>query len=157
MFFSFCILTQENSPHSKVFRSNDYRLPVHLEKHIFSLFNTVQVPPPLRQRYHLRRSEEENKQQEAAKADSIIDTTSSSLSPVTVSFLNSLYQVPSNQGSSALSQAVFETDAGSVSEFFSPDDLTSFQTFYELHVQAATAVNGNSISPASQVSKQSTV
>ena len=153
--------------YDKVFRSYDYRLPVHLEKHLFSLFNTVQVPPPLRQRYHLRPEEvpQEPIQPEAGRlrrADSDSDSNSSSSSspkpnanspsPVTVSFLNSLYRVPSNQGSGALSQSVFETDAGSVSEFFSPDDLKSFQTNYGLHVQAATAANGNSLSPASQVS-----
>ena len=142
---------KQKSSHNKVLRSYDYRLPIHLEKHIFSLFNTVQVPPPLRQRYHLRRSEE------SVKADTAIDIAGS-LSPVTVSFLNSLYQVPSNRGSSAQSQAVFATDAttdaGSVPEYFSPDDLTSFQTYYGLPIQAATAVNGNSISPASKVSNR---
>eukprot|EP01036_Dinobryon_divergens_P033148 gene33148-42870_t len=134
---------KQKSSQNKVFRSYDYRLPIHLEEHIFSLFNTVQVPPPLRQRYHLRRSTH------PVKADTAIDIAGS-LSPVTISFLNSLYQVPSNRGSSAQSQAVFATDAGSVSEYFSPDDLTSFQTKYGLPVQAATAVNGNSISPASK-------
>jgi len=70
-----------------------------------------------------------------------------SLSPVTVSFLNSLYRVPSNQGSGALSQSVFATN----NEYFSPEDLNTFQTTYKQHVQAAVAVNGHSAS-SSQVS-----
>ena len=155
----------------KVCRSYDYKLPVHLEKHVFSLFNTVQIPPPLRQRYHLRTEDEEVPQEPIAQpeagrlrradSDSDSDTNRSSsaprphasgLTPVTVSFLNSLYRVPSNEGSGALRQSVFETDAGQVSEYFSPDDLKSFQQNYKLPVQAASVANGNSLSPASQVS-----
>ena len=141
-------------------RSYDYRLPVHLQKHIFSLFNTVQVPPPLRQRYHIG-PETQTEPEPAEETPPLSSNSSSSpplsppaikanaLTPVTVSFLNSLYRVPSNQGSGALSQSVFATN----NEYFSPEDLSTFQTTYNLPVQAAVAVNGHSTT-SSQVRRR---
>jgi len=130
----------------RVLRSNDYRLPLHLQKHVFSLFNTVQVPPPLRQRYHVHPDPEET----SSNSSSVSPVSAAnSLLPVTVSFLNSLYKVPSNQGSGALSQSVFATNT----EYFSPEDLNLFQTTYNQHVQAAIAINGHSTS-SSQVSSR---
>lgn len=57
---------------------------------------------------------------------------------VTVSFLNSFYEITSNIGSGKLSQSVFETS----SEYYSPNDLTQFQETYDLTVQAAEDIGG---------------
>eukprot|EP01036_Dinobryon_divergens_P027015 gene27015-35722_t len=63
---------------------------------------------------------------------------------VTISFLDSFYQVSSNKnnGSSRMSQSVFETN----SEYYSPSDLTLFQQQYGLTVQAAVPYNGHNTS-----------
>lgn len=57
-----------------------------------------------------------------------------------------------NNGSSRVSQSVFETN----SEYYSPSDLTLFQKQYGLTVQAAVPYNGHNTSerlslPAMQV------
>jgi len=57
---------------------------------------------------------------------------------VDVSFLNSLYSIPSNTGDSSLSQSVFETSH----EYYSASDLKAFQKNYGLPVKAATDTNG---------------
>ena len=57
---------------------------------------------------------------------------------MTVSFLNSLYQISSNVGNSHLQQAVFETS----NEYYSPSDLLQFQNTFGLPRQAAFDHNG---------------
>ena len=137
-----------------VHRAEDYKLPAHLEKHVFAVFNTVQAPPPLNQRYHVHPREENISPSRNAhlRGDDGNDTASvandQSTNPVTVAFLNKLYKIPSNKGSSNQYQSVFQTS----NEYYFPGDLTSFQQAYGLHVQAATAANGNVATTASVVS-----
>ena len=129
-------------------------MPAHLEKHVFAVFNTVQAPPPLNQRYHVHPREESASPSSNAhlRGDNENSTASvpngQSYNPVTVAFLNKLYKIPSNKGSSNQYQSVFQTS----NEYFFPGDLTSFQLAYGLHVQDATAANGNVASTASDVS-----
>ena len=67
---------------------------------------------------------------------------------VTVSFLDTFYSIPSNLGSASLSQAVFACDTGTAN-YFSPQDLTSFQTQYGLTQQAALIKNGHTTATCS--------
>mmetsp|Transcript_10297 Transcript_10297/g.15463 ORF Transcript_10297/g.15463 Transcript_10297/m.15463 type:complete len:672 (-) Transcript_10297:785-2800(-) len=115
-----------------VHRARHYSLPLHIEPHLFAVFNTVQAPPVLSQRHHLISSEEGDPlpQQAASK------------SPVTVQFLNQLYDLTSNKASSALSQSVFET----ASEYFSPSDLKLFQQTYKLRELPAVSIGDQATS-----------
>ena len=48
----------------------------------------------------------------------------------TVSYLNSLYGIPSNTGSNAASQAVLAFDTGTTTQCFSQSDLQAYQQAY---------------------------
>lgn len=58
------------------------------------------------------------------------------------SLLNSYYNITSNTGSTATSQSVFEA----LSQYYSPSDLTKFQTNYGLPIQAVYADVGGYVS-----------
>jgi hypothetical protein len=66
------------------------------------------------------------------------DMSSSNVDPVTVQFLNNLYDITTNNGKSTMQQSVFET----ADEMFSPDDLAQFQTYYNLRSQTCEAPYG---------------
>jgi tripeptidyl-peptidase-1 len=125
------------------FRANHYSLPVDLVPHIDAVFNTVQAPPVIPKKYHckegepvrqdfrpnLRRVEEALARAEAKAGANLVTT---------VSYLNEYYGISSNTGNSSLGQSVFET----ASEYYSQDDLTQFQTTYNLPQQTALDVGG---------------
>ncbi len=104
-------------------RSEHYSIPSHLETHITAIFNTCQVPPII---HHYSTKKKTNKSKPLSRE-------SPQDSEVSVPFLDSLYNISSNIGSSSLSQAVFETS----SQNFEQSDLTKFQDAYDLTVQAA--------------------
>ena len=52
---------------------------------------------------------------------------------VTIAYLNQYYKIASNKGSVLLNQSVFETNG----ECYSPNDLTQFQTMFNLPLQPA--------------------
>lgn len=104
-------------------RAEEYWLPADIADHTHAVFNTVQPPPkvisklappiPLdRSTSHLRSEK----------------TSQSGAAYVSVSFLNRIYGISSNVGSSQLSQGVFETN----NENYSPNDLTYFQRYFNL-------------------------
>jgi len=126
-----------------VHRALEYSIPISLRYDIHAIFNTVQVPPEFHTKYN---NMQEFNPDHSFKTSLRYDdqkktfTTQASQKVVTVSFLNSLYQVPSNTGSSKLSQGVFSTK----NEYFSTNDLTQFQNTYNLPIQAANVQNGHS-------------
>lgn len=64
---------------------------------------------------------------------------------VTISFLNNLYSITSNNASNTLSQSVFQTNE----QYFSQQDLTFFQQLNGITVQAAELVGGYETSSCS--------
>jgi hypothetical protein len=141
-------------PESRIYhRSLAYSIPEEYKESIFAIFNTVQTPPAYKKKYHVRKSEKygtpfrtdlkitvpENANLRGADENS---ESSNYDGLVTVSFLNSYYEIPSNIGSSSISQSVFETST----EYFSQSDLTQFQKLYGLTVQAAQSVGSHSLS-----------
>ena len=64
---------------------------------------------------------------------------------VTVQFLNNYYSISSNEGSSSLTQSVFETN----NQYFSPNDLNIFQQHYGLNIQSAEIIGGYETSTCS--------
>jgi hypothetical protein len=112
-------------------RANDYSVPEHLEQHIHALFNTVHPPPVIHKAYYRNEDNSEIKTTLRMR-----DLMTNQL--VTVSFLNSFYGIPSNAGSAAQNQSVFETSSQSMSQ----NDLTKFQTNYKLTQQKAIDIGG---------------
>jgi hypothetical protein len=109
-------------------RADEYSIPTILRGHINAIFNTVQTPPEINGRLYRRDGAETS---HPALRGATKHVTSGS--DVTVSFLNSLYHISSNDGDSTQRQSVFETN----DQRFSPDDLESFQDLYGLPNQAA--------------------
>ncbi len=134
-------------------RAQEYSVPADIFEHVTAVFNTIQVPPSLHRRARMRGVSEDaphpfktNLRFGARPADTKTVRAEDTVTPVTVSFLNELYQIPSNIGNAAHKQAVFET----ASEYFSPDDLTLFQTHFHMEPQAAQDVGGYSTTQCSE-------
>ena len=110
-------------------RATEYSLPEHVAPHLHTVFNTVQVPPVLHRnspslggRGHLRTQE------------NII------FGQTTVDLLNEFYGMNQLLGNSSMSQSVFATD----NDFFSPQDLSTFQERNGLLPHDAAAPYGHS-------------
>lgn len=117
-------------------RGSEYSIPSELQGHLSAIFNTVQVPPVIDKHYHIKPNNKVRKTN--LRLRDILSSNPSLLNEesapdVTVSFLNTYYDIPSNIGTSMLNQSVFETD----SEYFSQSDLLTFQQTYSLTQQAA--------------------
>ena len=68
----------------------------------------------------------------------ISSAQSNAAGSVTVALLSKVYNIPSNKGSTSLTQSVFSTKQN----YYSPGDLTTFQTKYGLPKQAALNIGG---------------
>lgn len=108
-------------------RSNNYNLPSHISPHVTVVFYTNEIPSIVnkhsKQMSHIHE----------VNVNPNIDILSGSAVHTTVPYLNSFYEISSNDGSLYMSQAVFETS----SEYFSSDDLFQFQQQFDLTVQPA--------------------
>lgn len=127
----------------RLHRSPEYWIPLHLKSYVSEVFNTVQIPP-LVDSFH----KSDYSIQESGKIEDSLQLSfqnSVPASPVTVPFLNKLYNVDSNIGDPTLTQAVIET----ADENYSPVDLNTFQSFYNLTRQKAININGHNISDCS--------
>jgi hypothetical protein len=142
-------------PESRIYhRSLAYSIPEEYKESIFAIFNTVQTPPAYKKKYHVRKSEkygtpfrtdiminvEDNNLRGSFFSEDRMETESYN-GKVTVSFLNSYYHITFNNGSSSISQSVFETST----EYFSQSDLTQFQTQYGLTIQSAESVGNHQL------------
>ena len=115
-----------------------YSMPKDIALHASHIFNTVELPQRVSNQKHVVRNRKVMKQRRG---------TTTAPQEVSISFLNSLYSITSNQGSSNLSQSVFETS----NAYFSPDDLTLFQENFGLPVQAAEIIGGYTTASCSLV------
>lgn len=120
-------------------RALEYALPEHVASHISAVFNTVQTPPAWKPHYHTRHHSDATVTEtarsllrgEGQQSSSSPLATATATGQVTVSFLNQLYHIPSNTGSSEQQQSVFETG----NEYFSSNDLRKFQQTFNLPLQ----------------------
>lgn len=139
-----------------IHRAEAYYLPEHLTSHISAIFNTVQTPPAYSPKFYVQESDQEElgalfRTDMLLVPAEAVHTLRGSRRPaatssgvtisgyVTVAFLNQYYQIPSNNGSSPYSQSVFETST----EYFAPSDLTKFQDYFQLYVQAAESIGNH--------------
>jgi hypothetical protein len=121
-----------------IYRALSFSLPTFIKDHVSAVFNTVQTPPEFRPKYKLKSGNSNTPFKSYLRG---LFQTQSSSGAVTVSFLNKLYGISSNIGSSAIKQSVFETNY----EEYSTNDLTKFQKKYGLTVQSAVEQNGYAV------------
>ena len=133
--FYHCHDNRRSKKQVRIHRSQEYWIPLNLKNHISAIFNTVQVPPLIESFYESSSTPPQSSFGQLAKSYA-----------VSVSFINQLYNVPSNIGDSELSQAVIET----ANEKYSPKDLNKFQLRFSLTQQNAVPVNGGNVSDCSQ-------
>ena len=119
-------------------RAVEYSLPASLEEHVHAVFKTVQTPPAFKPKYYKKKEVK----QDGAPSKSFRSNlkVTAEQGTVNVAFLNEFYDIGSNSGSSSISQSVFETS----SEYFSPDDLATFQSTYDLPSQDCVVQDGYS-------------
>ena len=112
-------------------RSLGYSLPEDLVGHVHSVFLTADLPPRVSgmPAVHTRTS---STPKVSVEGITIINGY------VTPALLNSYYSIPSNQGSSSVSQTVF----ASLGQTVSPSDLTIFQSTFGLPQQSISANYG---------------
>lgn len=121
--------------HSKtpIVRCETYYLPQEISHHVQGVLNTVQFP----QRGHKVRH-----QTRLDGFDSVTFTGNNGIYPgyISPAFINKYYNVTFNTVSMDVSQAVYE----SLGQQTSPSDLTYFQNFFNLPLQAITRdIGGN--------------
>jgi tripeptidyl-peptidase I len=114
-------LYMQTDLNANIVRAEDYSLPEFLAEHIESVFNVVQFPG--RNSLKTKHVTKTNKMAVKGVSDGTVDPA----------LLNTVYDIRSNTGSANASQAVIET-GGSI---LSTDDLTLFQTTYNLPEEAA--------------------
>jgi hypothetical protein len=131
-FYGWEDLTQPAEGRNLVHRAHDYRLPSAVVDHLTTVFHTVQTPPAWKPHGLMRQSSEEEWLTRASGVRKPRHQQLLSNGKVTVSFLNGLYKIPSNTGSSAQQQSVFETGG----EHYSSQDLQKFQQTFGLPLQA---------------------
>ena len=129
----------------RLHRSPEYWIPLHLKPYVSAVFNTVQIPP-LVNSFH--KSAYSIVDEIAGKTLQNPFPNSAAAVPVTIRFLNNLYNVDSNIGDPAVTQSVVET----ADESYSPADLQQFQRVYNLTQQKAININGHNISDCSSAS-----
>lgn len=99
-------------------RAEEYSIPSTMREYITSIFYTSQAIPKMTHKAHNKRD---------PKAFISKFRVEGNPGPVTISFLQNYYSVPTYiRGNASLSQSVFETSGQS----FSPSDLQQFQSTY---------------------------
>mmetsp|Transcript_29923 Transcript_29923/g.41087 ORF Transcript_29923/g.41087 Transcript_29923/m.41087 type:complete len:444 (+) Transcript_29923:111-1442(+) len=115
-------------------RSLGYSLPEDLVEHVHSVFLTSDLPPKV--------SGKPAVQTTSPSTLSKVSTEGRINGYVTPALLNSYYSIPSNQGSTSVSQTVF----AAIGQTLSPTDLTKFQTKFLLPLQSISANSGAHVS-----------
>ena len=120
-----------------------YLVPKEISQHTSHIFNTVQLPPSIVNHRTVQKtktrikntSKNTNKNKEIKR---VRRTTSMNYHDTDISSLRALYNIPNIQGSTNLTQSLFETNE----EYYSPNDLETFQKHYSVTVQPAIPIGG---------------
>ena len=105
---------------TQIVRAESYSIPRDLELHVKSVFNTVQMPYRPSNRH--------------------IANLQDSSPYVSIDTLTSAYNLGTSTGSTSSTQGIYAT----IDQNFSPNDLSDFQLYYNLAVQAiSTAIGGH--------------
>ena len=134
-FYEFHYREDDNSATQKFVRTNSYSIPVSLDKHVASIFNTIQMPTKIYARPIITRV-----------TDEMLNSTTSIRSKLAAGFINPAilkdrYNVGNTKGSMLATQAAYET----IGQYFSPSDLKTFQKNFMLEEETiAFDVGGHS-------------
>ena len=120
-----------------------YLVPKEISQHTSHIFNTVQLPPSIVNHRTVQKtktkikntSKNTNKNKEIKR---VRRTTSMNYHDTDISSLRALYNIHNIQGSTNLTQSLFETNE----EYYSPNDLETFQKHYSVTVQPAIPIGG---------------
>jgi tripeptidyl-peptidase I len=113
-------------------RTAKYYVPGHLDEHVESVFNTVQMPM-------IRHSPK------ISTSTSVSTRLLAVTGHTTPAVLNKAYHISSNKGHPRATQAVYE----SLDQYFSPADLTQFEKYFSLPVVPVnTSIGGHSTTSA---------
>jgi hypothetical protein len=125
-----------------VIRTKRYTMPSELVGHVDTIFNTIQPIPVINKNLQMAEGSPYRKDFRVMGDDQTLDNHQN----VTIEYLASYYNIPTNIGDSGADwgQSVFETDEMS----FSQADLTAFQNEFSLTVQAALDIGGFDIDQA---------
>ena len=127
--------TQENEIINKVVRTESYSIPVLLNNHVESVFNTIEMP---------HENAIKTKFGTAAVAPGNDKFDLQDVSFTTLQKLRNAYNMGNNTGSNFSTQCVY----ASLNQYYSPDDLSQFQTAYGLNQQrVSTVIGGHESSP----------
>ena len=121
--------TRENDTINRVVRTESYSIPVHLNDHVDSVFNTVQMPHENLIRVRLGPAV-------VVPGEEKFDLQA--ISFTTPPKLRAAYNVGTNTGSNSSTQCIY----ASLNQYYSPADLLKFQTTYNLKQQSISTVIG---------------
>ena len=121
-FYEFHYRESDLAVAKKVVRAESYSVPLSLDKHIASIFNTIQMPTKIYAKPIITRI-----------PDEILNSTSSIQTKAAAGFINPAilkerYAIGNTVGSEQATQAAYET----IGQYFSPADLKKFQNSFML-------------------------
>ena len=120
---------QENEIINKVVRTESYSIPVLLNNHVESVFNTIEMP-------HENAIKTKPVPAVVVPGNDKFDLQATSYT--TPPKLRNAYNMGTSKGSNSSTQCIY----ASLNQFFSPDDLSQFQTAYGLKKQTVSTVIG---------------
>jgi hypothetical protein len=122
-----------------------YLVPKEISQHTSHIFNTVQLPASIvnhktvqNTKNKIKNTSKHNNKNKNKDVIRVRRTTSMTYHDTDISLLRALYNIPDIQGSTNLTQSLFETNE----EHYSPNDLETFQNHYSVTVQPAIPIGG---------------
>jgi tripeptidyl-peptidase-1 len=121
-------------PTKETLRCDHYSLPAGLHAHVKFVLNTVQLPLPVyADQGPVLIPQQDNLKFKLDPNGEVTPAAYSTISGyITPAKLNEIYSIGNNTGSGAVSQGVY----ASLSQYFSPSDLSTFQTYFGLPKQS---------------------
>ena len=121
--------TQENDIIKKVVRTESYSIPAVLNNHVDSVFNTVEMPHENVIKVRLEKVKVTPEDEK-----SVLAITSFTTPPK----LRNAYNMGTSKGSASSTQGIY----ASLNQYYSPNDLSQFQTKFGLDLQTVSTVIG---------------
>ena len=122
--------TQPDGEVAKVVRAESYSIPIALAAHVKSVFNTVQMPHQPMDGFRINLGQ--------TKSTEHLEGVENYITPA---ILRAAYNVGSKQGTASSTQCAYAT----IEQYYSPEDLLKFQSFFQLAQQpVANNIGGHS-------------
>ena len=109
-------------------RTEKYSVPMSLDDHVAFVLNTVQIPRPKSRRYQRT----DMRSYGSAKTASFSQSSLYTEGHISPQLINDAYNIDDNTGHPRATQAALQ----GLGQVFSPQDLRTFQTFYQVPILA---------------------